>query len=281
MDSIRLDCVQLPVLTVWSCKFEYLAWTLTVMVPTYLMAYLAIERTIAVLAPLVAKRYLTDRISLYVPLGVVLVLDVIHVPFVLLLETMVPQEGGGPALCTTSSEMMELYPYAYEFWIWYGCLTVFIAHATITFVCSLLISSQLLLNARRRAHLGAGSAPGAQEMSSSKELQASVTVLTLAIMQCLVYFPSAVGCMLLCFVMYYPDIATTQPNYYASVMVFYKFTHVYFTIAHVWNFFVYLVKIPSFRREFVRTISCGRCAPVSGKTIPVQPVKVHTNSSQH
>ena len=106
-------------LSVWTCKIEYLMWMLTVMVPTYLMAYLAIERTIAVLWPLFAKRYLTERVSLLVPLGVVLVLNTIHVPFVFLLETMLPQDNG-PGLCTVSSETVQTYPVAYEFWIWYG-----------------------------------------------------------------------------------------------------------------------------------------------------------------
>ena len=103
-------------LSVWTCKIEYLMWMLTVMVPTYLMAYLAIERTIPVLWPLFAKRYLTERVSLLVPLGVILVLNTIHVPFVFLLETMLPQEAG-PGLCTVSSEKVQAYPVAYEFWI--------------------------------------------------------------------------------------------------------------------------------------------------------------------
>lgn len=93
------------------------------MVPTYLMAYLAIERTIAIMWPLFAKRYLTERVSLYVPLSVVLVLNVIHVPFVFLLETMLPQEKG-PGLCTVSSETVQAYPVAYEFWYIYRILII-------------------------------------------------------------------------------------------------------------------------------------------------------------
>lgn len=156
---------------------------------------------------------------------------------------------------------------------------MFIAHAVITFVCSLLISSQLAANWHRRGHMVV---PGAQESSgTSKELQASVTVLILAIMQCLVYFPSAVGCMLYCFVAYYPDLSTTQPYYYETVMNFYKFTHVYFTVAHVWNMYVYLVKIPSFRQEYFRLISCGHWSPDTGKAFLIAPTKSHSGSGQH
>ena len=85
---------------------------------------------------------------------------------------------------------------AYAFYSWYACVTYFVAHPAIMLVCSVLISFRLLASQRLRGTLSASSS--VEERTSSKELQASVTVVTLALLQCLVYVPCAVGCMPYC-----------------------------------------------------------------------------------
>lgn len=153
--------------------------------------------------------------------------------------------------------------------IWYGCVTLFTAHPVIMFVCSVIISSQLFLHSRSKGRLSVAPAPSpafsegqdastsTSGTSSSKELQASVTVLTLAILQCIAYFPAAVGCMFYCFLVNTPGRSTSAPEYYAEVVLFYKLSHIVFTIGHVWNLYVYILKIPTFRRELFHSLCSG------------------------
>lgn len=68
---------------------------------------------------------------------------------------------------------------------------------------------------------------------SSRELQASMTVLTLAILQCLVYIPVSVGCMFYCAANASVYIQVTFPLYWASVTVLYKFVNSFFTVSEV------------------------------------------------
>ena len=59
------------------------------------------------------------------------------------------------------------------------------------------------------------------------------------------------------------------PEYFAELIIIYKFVHVFFTMAHVWNLYVYLVKISSFRRELLRALPftcCGVLTHLAGTT---------------
>lgn len=246
-------------LNVWACKIEVELWIGSVMIGSYLLAYLTIERTFAVCVPLVSKRFLTDRMSVYVPAAAIVVIISVHIPMILILEGLI-QSASSPYLCTITNTNQL----AFTFWIWYGCTTLFTAHPIIMCVCSVLISSQLLLHSRRMGRLPSvlsqASAPDSKDSSSStssaKELQASVTVLTLAMLQCVVYFPAAIGCMFYCFAVSTPGLPTSAPVYYAQVVLFYKLSHILFTAGHVWNFYVYFLKIPSFRRKLLHSIFC-------------------------
>lgn len=87
---------------------------------------------------------------------------------------------------------------AYSFYTWYACITYFVAHPIIMLLCSLLISARLIAAQRSRTALAASGST--EQRRSPKELQASLTVVTLALLQCAVYVPCAVGCMPYCFV---------------------------------------------------------------------------------
>lgn len=242
----------------WPCKIMMEAWIFPVIISSYLLSYLTIERTIAVCLPLFAKRFITNRVALVVQSVAIGGMLAIHLPMILMLDNLT-SVASGPKLCTITDANA-----AYDFYIWYACATLFTAHPIIMLTCSAAISARLLAYSRTRGRLTADAAQEAR--SSSKELQASITVVSLALLQCIVYFPSAVGCMFYCLAYSNALVRVLQPAYFAEIVVVYKFAHFLFTIAHVWNFYVYFAKVPSFRRVFLRSMPFGVCDHVAGST---------------
>lgn len=133
----------------------------------------------------------------------------------------------------------------YDFYTWYACITAYVGHAVVMFICSMLITARLLQSVLQKAHLlqGISSTPNVSEARApTKELRASVTVVTLALLQCAAYFPSSVLCMFYCFGSA-SDMPTTHPHDFADLVVVYDFAFIFCTVGHVWNFFVYVTKV--------------------------------------
>ena len=224
----------------WPCKISVLLWIFPLIAETYLFAYLTMERAVAVCAPMFAKRYMTERLSVVLPsigIGAILAVHTVlcltlddldflsngqnlcvitnensvwrlSIVFILLQTTTInfncaTSKNYVPHFCLHSDAREQ----AYTFYTWYACVTYFIAHPAIMLVCSVLISASLLAAKRSRGALSVSSS--ADERTSSKELQASVTVVTLALLQCLVYVPCAVGCMLYCWANATPEVCKT------------------------------------------------------------------------
>ena len=143
--------------------------------------------------------------------------------------------------------------------------TLFTIHPVIMLSCSVVISARLLDYSQTRSQLSAGDS-SQESRGSSKELQASITVISLALLQCIVYFPSAVACMFYCLAYSSPTIRLLFPEYFAEIVIVYKFGHFLFTIGHTWNFYVYFAKISSFQREFLRSMPFSICEKYSGTT---------------
>lgn len=112
----------------------------------------------------------------------------------------------------------------------------------------MVITARLLHSAAQKSRLMQYASEG--QRSAAKELKASVTVLTLALLQCAVYFPSSVMCMLYCFANE-SDMPIAYPRAFADLVVIYNFAYLFCTVAHCWNFFVYLTKVHSFRSELM------------------------------
>lgn len=234
-------------------------WIFPVIIGSYLLSYLTIERTIAVCAPLFAKRFITQRVATVVPGVSIGLMLAVHLPMILMLDNLTPVVSG-PQLCTITDSNS-----AYEFYIWYACATLFTVHPIIMLTCSVVISARLLSYSRTRARLSA--ADSSQDArGSSKELQASITVVSLAVLQCIVYFPSAVGCMYYCLAYSNTSVRLLQIDYFAEIVILYKFAHFLFTIGHVWSIYVYYAKISSFQREFLRSMPFGICEQYAGTT---------------
>lgn len=235
------------------------AWIFPVIIASYLLSYLTLERTVAVCAPLFAKRFITNRVALVVQVVAIGGMLAVHLPMILMLDNLTPVVSG-PQLCTITNANS-----AYDFYIWYACATLFTVHPLIMLTCSVVISGRLLAYSQTRAQLTATDS-SQDARGSSKELQASITVVSLALLQCIVYFPSAVACMFYCLAYYNVTIRLLFPEYFAEIVIVYKFGHFLFTIGHTWNFYVYFAKISSFQREFLRSMPFGICDNYSGTT---------------
>lgn len=100
--------------SVWACKLEVELWIGSVMIASYLLLYLTIERSIAVCAPLIAKRFLTDRVSIYAPAIAIVVIIAIHIPNILILESLIPN-GNAPQLCTIGNTNQLVFEFWYNY----------------------------------------------------------------------------------------------------------------------------------------------------------------------
>ena len=97
-------------------------------------------------------------------------------------------------------------------------------------------------------HRGPGSPPErpllrARRSRVTRELRASLTVVTLALMQCAAYLPCGLVCMFMCVALASKNVQHEQPEYFANLFVSFIFIETFFTMAHVWNLYIYIIKV--------------------------------------
>ena len=238
-----------------SCKLFAIGSNLPMISASHLMAYLTVERTIAVGWPLLARRVLTDKFTRLTPAVLVSSIVVAFVLFAIPIEYgLQPLSEWGSTCAPTGDSIL------YHLFFWYFCLTLYVSHSLTMLVSSLVMVVRLLLNAARRHGLDATtSATSAtpQSILRSREVRASLTVAAVALLQCGVYLPCATICMAACIAFESPYLQATFPLFYANMVFVYMFSQTAFTIAHIWNVYIYLVKIPSFRVRLVRLLTFG------------------------
>ena len=156
-----------------------------------------------------------------------------------------------------------------------GCFTYYFFHAVLMLVSSVTIAVKLTLAVRSKRNLThvsskGGEKGGAGASGSRREMQAAITVCTMALMQCLAYFPTAVTCMAVCLANESPQFALVRfsfnhlkitllslywlvseflldlqdnPNLYSIISVCYDMGNLTFSVAHVWNFYIYMLRV--------------------------------------
>ena len=76
-----------------------------------------------------------------------------------------------------------------------GCFTYYFFHAALMLTASVSIATKLAMAVRSKRALTQMSS---DKSGSGREMQAAVTVCTIALLQCVAYFPTAVLCMAIC-----------------------------------------------------------------------------------
>ncbi len=123
----------------------------------------------------------------------------------------------------------------------------------IMLVSSVLIAYKLSESRMKKSKLTQGS-----KSFSSKEINAALTVVSLAILQCCSYFPTTFFCMVFCLASGDPKFQKDHPESYADIAIAFDLVNVTFSLAHVWNFYVYFARIASFRKVFLKYFCCCR-----------------------
>ena len=104
-----------------------------------------------------------------------------------------------------------------------GCFTYFFFHAVLMLASSVSIAVKLVLAVRSKRELTqasskTGDKSGAGTSGSRREIQAAITVCTVALMQCLAYFPTAATCMAVCLANESPQFAQVSFSFYHLTM---------------------------------------------------------------
>ena len=101
---------------------------------------------------------------------------------------------------------------------------------------------------------------GRRRLNSEKgrDLRASMTIALLGFLHCVLYIPNA-----FIWASYYIlSVFSLIPSDFAPILIGLGRIFLSLTIiVHVWNFYLYIIRIPAFRRDFFRIFSCRKCLP--------------------
>ena len=238
-----------------SCKYLVIGYLLFGVIVDYLLAALCIERAIAVCAPFFCRTSLNKKLSIYMPIAFIalsLPTLVIIVNLAGLTETLPGKFICGPVF--DGSLLFFIFA-------WLGCFTYFVFPSSIMLVCSIIISIKLYKHSH---NAGALCVVKSSKQMMSNETIASLTAVCLAVIQLIGYLPMFIICMLFCLAVGSPEFMQNSPGLFAILGISYDMSTAMYSLAHLWNFYVYLVKIPSFRSEFCNLFCC--CCKSRGKT---------------
>lgn len=84
-------------------------------------------------------------------------------------------------------------------------------------VASVLIAVKLEFAVSSRRMLKGGDKSGTATSGSTRETQAAITVCTIAVLQCIDYFPKAFICMAICLANETPQFALVRSNFLHSI----------------------------------------------------------------
>ena len=91
-------------------------------------------------------------------------------------------------------------------------------------------------------------------MPSKKDINVSVSIITLSLMQCALYIPSAI--------FYGSYSASNIIKIFTSTRYFWFVSGRFFLsitiISKIWNIYVYLVRVPSFKEDLFKIITCSK-----------------------
>lgn len=119
----------------WPCKISVLLWIFPLIGEMYALAYLTMERTVAVCAPLFAKRYVTERISIVLPtLGIGAILAV-HTVLCLMLDDLTFLPNGQNLCVITNENSVRTYTYANMVYYCTLCIAIGIGVHVLHVVC--------------------------------------------------------------------------------------------------------------------------------------------------
>lgn len=139
----------------WACKTLTIALKAATFFASYFLAYLTVERTFAVCAPLVAKRFFSaNRSHFVVPTVISSSILAVQAIFTLLMDEVMWMPGG-QNLCFRHPKFGD---FLYQLYIWYACTVQYFLHPFVLLVCSLLICIKMLRQTKTRKHFVASNA---------------------------------------------------------------------------------------------------------------------------
>ena len=232
----------------FACKALTITYSFGWLFSNYTLASLSVERMLVIRNPLKSAQYTSRKWVLTQWAVVVLPICLIALGLASLNMQLVPVSPDNPlnVVCSPGNPN----PIIFYTEAWYGCFANYFNHAFIMLICSIFTASKLGSSISAKRELAEMQAESSTKLSS-REIQAAITVMTLAILQCCIYYPSFVFCMIFCVASQDPVFIKGHPYEYAVIVSTYDLVRLTVSFAHCWNFYIYMIRISSFRRIFL------------------------------
>ena len=218
----------------WACKISAAVWRGSIMISNYTLACFCIERMIVVCFPLKSKSLVTKKRIILQWIIIVIPLFLITIPLTLYNDDLI-QIADDRFVCSPANPNSVWY----FIYAWSGCFLYYFFHACLMLGCSVIIALKLSYSVSGKSKLTVGS-----KTTNRKEIQAALTVVSLAILQCCSYFPTTVFCMVFCLAAGDPQFQVDHPESFAGIAIAYDMVNVTFSLSHCWNFYIYLQEFP-------------------------------------
>ena len=240
--------IYLPSISAFHCKFWLGLWTFITTITEYTVMMYSLERCLAIMLPLRSRAYLNGRNSSLLWVFVVL-------PPAFYLSTFT----SSISKLITNTTVFDPEKHNCEFFYAHGsflsycissCGIRYTIHIAVVIICNILIMRKLKSTGHRRALMTTSIC---QAQRANRIFKSSKILVILSSLQGIIYFPALVVCVSLCsFQMTSRTFQLEHSNLISELHRLYFLTNSITLLKSVSHFFVYLVQIPSFRRELIR-----------------------------
>ena len=222
-------------LSQYSCIFINLWYYLSEIVSNYAVAALSIERMIAIMVPFTAKRILGTRFT-WILLAILIAPESLYflivVPIVSKVVSPFPRVNG--ALCFRETGNLLGYSIGVA-----DIIIILTVHVIIDLIASIVVIIKLKKVRSKREEMC-----NRTTRKSSKETQAILTMLGLAISNLLLYGACFLARLGVLATEIFPSLGEKLGNLLNGIFLFAVLSTI---IPHCLNFFIYLILLPSFR----------------------------------
>ena len=223
-------------LSLLSCTVIRLWYYLSDLVSNYSLVALSIERLIAVCWPLHAKSILTRKVTFLLLFSLLIPAFVYYTIIISFSSSVVPHKRVVPYSCRVND--YNIFGYLFNV-----SMPIVISgiHTIVEFFVSLMIFIKLYF-AQNKSH----SELNSQVKTRSKDLSATLTLLSLCIINILIYGTCLVSYSISLISSYFIKVSA---EFYSTIYAIFLIFLSSLSFSHGVNIFVYLILIPSFRES--------------------------------
>ena len=227
----------------FACKFSWCVWYFFLANSSYCYLEFSIERMIATTISLKSKGILTKKFRLFLWISVVTLPSASIALFAFYSNELIQNPSaihGKSCDAPLNRPVGKLY-----------CLAACVVMYFVPVICSLMCYAVILRKLRDYSSQRKNVYGIAKSRLSTKELKCTITILLVSLIQLLIFLPAGIFCASFCLARYLP--AEMRINYPSTKMIhelhsLLQLFRSMSVISHSMNFFIYLIRVPSFHK---------------------------------